>query len=106
MLRLGQRLLAAGPARAALTLGASAGTTVGLLGMCQPPALSMCQSSKPIGEISTHVISKLGKPSVDGARVRVYYNGSYDAGALSPGWALVKDASLSASTHARAHTPE
>uniref|UniRef100_A0A7S2D9H9 Uncharacterized protein n=1 Tax=Haptolina brevifila TaxID=156173 RepID=A0A7S2D9H9_9EUKA len=53
-------------------------------------------SAKGIGEISTHVISKLGKDSVNGARVRVYFHPSFTAGVLSPGWELVTDAALSA----------
>ena len=47
------------------------------------------------GEISTHVISKLGKPSVAGATVRVMHNTDFNAGVLSKGWTQVRQAKLS-----------
>uniref|UniRef100_A0A7S0PZW2 Uncharacterized protein n=1 Tax=Coccolithus braarudii TaxID=221442 RepID=A0A7S0PZW2_9EUKA len=47
------------------------------------------------GEISTHVISKLGKASVDGAKVSVSYNADLSAGARSCGWRLLREAALS-----------
>ena len=47
------------------------------------------------GEISTHVISKLGKPSVAGATVCVYYHANFDAGARADGWESLSCAQLS-----------
>ena len=47
------------------------------------------------GEISTHVISKLGKQSVSGSTVRVYHHADFTAGVLSPGWTFVGQATLS-----------
>ena len=38
----------------------------------------------------------MGKDSVDGAVVKVFYHTSYDASAITPGWVLVREASLSA----------
>ena len=49
-----------------------------------------------VGEISTHVISKLGKASVDGAVVRVYFNSDHASGPLSRGWEPVCSNKLSA----------
>ena len=48
------------------------------------------------GEISTHVISKLGSGSIAGAAVRVHYHPDLSAGALTAGWKPVASASLSA----------
>jgi hypothetical protein len=49
------------------------------------------------GEISTHVISKLGKGSVAGATVRVLYHPDLGASAgLTPGWKIVRSGTLSA----------
>ena len=48
-----------------------------------------------MGDISTHVISKLGKDSVAGSSVKVYYNQSADASPFDQGWELVNDAALS-----------
>lgn len=53
----------------------------------------MAQST---GEISTHVISKLGSPTVAGAAVRVFYNADFAAGFMADGWQLLKETSLSA----------
>eukprot|EP00966_Prymnesium_polylepis_P192474 4461181-Prymnesium_polylepis.1 len=68
-------------ARAALSAtGSAAAATVP-----RPPAAASAPGVDT-GEISTHVISKLGKASCDGAAVRVSYHADYAAGALSPGW--------------------
>ena len=83
---------AATAARAAL--GASVCAASAAAALCCQPSLVELQAAG--GEISTHVISKLGKDSVDGARVRVYYHSSFEAGPLSPGWSLVKEGVLSA----------
>ena len=48
-----------------------------------------------MGDISTHVISKLGSPSVAGAAVRLFFNESMDAGFLDAGWSLIKTTALS-----------
>ena len=53
-------------------------------------------ASKEDGEISTHVICKLGKGSVDGAKVTVMYNENLMASVLSGGWTKVNEAYLSA----------
>ena len=53
-------------------------------------------SNKADGEISTHVICKLGKGSVDGALVRVMYHPDLMAGVLSPGWTFMSEKKLSA----------
>mmetsp|Transcript_15697 Transcript_15697/g.18914 ORF Transcript_15697/g.18914 Transcript_15697/m.18914 type:complete len:140 (-) Transcript_15697:485-904(-) len=49
-----------------------------------------------MGDISTHVISKLGLGSVAGSTVQVYYNADLKAGPLTQGWQLLKTTSLSA----------
>ena len=64
-------------------------TDEGPRGASQPSAAST-------GEISTHVISKLGKGTVDGASVKVYYNPNMSAGPLTSGWTMVAQAKLSA----------
>ena len=61
-----------------------------------PPAPSASKASASVGEISTHVICKLGKGSVDGALVRCLYHSDFAASVLSPGWVLVNEAKLSA----------
>eukprot|EP00927_Polykrikos_kofoidii_P000320 TRINITY_DN1011_c0_g1_i1.p1 TRINITY_DN1011_c0_g1~~TRINITY_DN1011_c0_g1_i1.p1 ORF type:complete len:144 (+),score=23.84 TRINITY_DN1011_c0_g1_i1:71-502(+) len=52
-----------------------------------------------MGDLSVHVISKLGKASVAGAAVEVFYNADRSAKLLSPGsassWELLKTAALS-----------
>ncbi|CAK0848066.1 unnamed protein product [Prorocentrum cordatum] len=49
-----------------------------------------------MGEISTHVISKLGQPSVAGATVEVRYNASSTASVFDVGgWELVGSSTLS-----------
>ena len=48
------------------------------------------------GEISTHVFSKLGKGSIEGAAVRVSYNGNLSASVLESGWHLLCERQLSA----------
>ena len=53
-------------------------------------------NSNSDGEISTHVICKLGKWSVDGALVRVLYHPDLGASVLSSGWKLINEAKLSA----------
>ena len=53
-------------------------------------------NSNADGEISTHVICKLGKGSVDGAFVRVLYHPDLGASVLSSGWKLINEAKLSA----------
>ena len=52
--------------------------------------------SQSTGEISAHVISKLGSPTVAGAPVRVFYHGDPAAGFMDSGWELLKETSLSA----------
>ncbi|KAL1498924.1 hypothetical protein AB1Y20_013445 [Prymnesium parvum] len=58
------------------------------------PATAVGASSR--GEISTHVISKLGKESVDGAAVRVSFHSDLHASVHSAGWVLVGERHLSA----------
>jgi hypothetical protein len=58
-------------------------------------AAASCASRPSKGEISTHVISKLGKPSVANAAVRVHHHSDFGAGSMSPGWKLVREATLS-----------
>mmetsp|Transcript_68635 Transcript_68635/g.129448 ORF Transcript_68635/g.129448 Transcript_68635/m.129448 type:complete len:143 (+) Transcript_68635:127-555(+) len=47
------------------------------------------------GDISTHVISKLGKASIAGAKVSLHFNADFNASAFDPGWEKEKDAELS-----------
>ena len=54
-----------------------------------------CSGASGSGEISTHVISKLGKPSVAQATVRVYHHPDFGAGCMSKGWLPVRTAKLS-----------
>ena len=49
-----------------------------------------------MGDISTHVISKLGLPSVAHSPVRLFFNADASAGFLSPGWELKAETALSA----------
>lgn len=49
-----------------------------------------------MGDISTHVISKLGAPSISGSKVRLFFNENLGAGFMDAGWALAKEAALSA----------
>lgn len=80
----------------ALGVGVLGAATASALALSQPSPAWCKPSSSSKGEISTHVISKLGKQSVEGALVRVYYNSAFDAGPLSPGWTVVSEAALSA----------
>ena len=48
------------------------------------------------GDISTHVISKLGSDSVAGARVVLHYNENLEACCFDSGWNQIADESLSA----------
>jgi hypothetical protein len=63
----------------------------------QPAAATLTarRLSTLMGEISTHVISKLGMPSVAGAPVRVFYNTDLAAGFMAEGWTLLKETELS-----------
>ena len=49
-----------------------------------------------MGDSSTHVISKLGLPSVAHSPVRLFFNADASAGFLSPGWELKAETALSA----------
>ena len=51
--------------------------------------------ARGMGEVSTHVISKLGMPSVGGSAVRVFYHADHAAGFMDAGWALLKETKLS-----------
>ena len=73
----------------------------GTLNVRQSRWVGLSPSTKPgspvelsTGEISTHVISKLGKGSVDGARIRVLYHSDFEASVTAPGWTLVTEANL------------
>ena len=61
---------------------------VSIHGRDRPPA--------SMGDISTHVISKLGLPSVAHSPVRLFFNADASAGFLSPGWELKAETALSA----------
>ena len=52
--------------------------------------------ARAMGDISTHVISKLGAPSIAGSKVRLFFNENLGAGFMDAGWNLVKEAALSA----------
>ena len=107
-------------ARAGIALGAAFGSGYGLAARTQssgsetsrvyasssepgspisflPSASSTAACSGKVGkgEISTHVISKLGKGSVDGAAVKVYHNPKFSADWTSSGWVHQKTAALS-----------
>eukprot|EP00316_Scyphosphaera_apsteinii_P021361 CAMPEP_0119331972 /NCGR_PEP_ID=MMETSP1333-20130426/81762_1 /TAXON_ID=418940 /ORGANISM="Scyphosphaera apsteinii, Strain RCC1455" /LENGTH=172 /DNA_ID=CAMNT_0007341701 /DNA_START=166 /DNA_END=684 /DNA_ORIENTATION=- len=58
--------------------------------------LSYCSGGPGCGEISTHVISKLGKGSVHGAHVSVYFHHDFGASMQTPGWHSIGHFNLSA----------
>ena len=89
---------AAGAATVAVASSLSQQASTNAVLHAQQAALCSSGGSSSVGkgEISTHVISKLGKGSVDGAAVRVFYHQAFTAGAQSNGWTLYKEAKLSA----------